>query len=190
MIDIQKTAIKHVLVIAPQKFEDHRGFFRETWNQNSLKRAGINLEFSQDNQSISFETNTIRGLHFQTPPHQQAKLVRCGQGAFLDVAVDIRRGSPSYGAWVSMELSAENGKQMLIPAGFAHGFRTLMPNTEILYKCTAAYAPECDRAIRFDDPDIGIEWGISRDLAIISEKDANAAQLSECGSPFTWDSSQ
>ncbi|MDQ2095997.1 dTDP-4-dehydrorhamnose 3,5-epimerase, partial [Rhodalgimonas zhirmunskyi] len=153
----------------PARFGDARGFFSESWNQARLAEHGIDITFVQDNHSLSAQTGTVRGLHYQTPPHPQAKLVRCGRGAFFDVAVDIRRGSPSYGRWFGIELSAENGRQLLVPEGFAHGFVTRADDTEIIYKCSDYYAPDCDRAIMFDDPEIGIDWGIDRANAVLSE---------------------
>jgi dTDP-4-dehydrorhamnose 3,5-epimerase len=177
-------------MISPRRFGDDRGFFCETWNADGLAEHGINTAFVQDNQSLSSTVGTIRGLHYQSPPHAQNKLVRCGRGALLDVAVDIRKGSPTYGKWVSVELSAENGKQMLVPKGFLHGFVTLESDTEILYKCSDYYAPECDGAIRFDDPDIGIDWGISADKAVLSEKDATAPFLKDFDSPFTFEAAK
>tara|TARA_R110002049_G_scaffold241333_2_gene415180 strand:- start:4028 stop:4444 length:417 start_codon:yes stop_codon:yes gene_type:complete len=135
---------------------------------------------------MSAAVGTVRGLHFQAPPHAQDKLVRCGQGALFDVAVDIRKGSPTYGQWVGYDLTAENGLQLLIPKGFLHGFATRAPDTEIIYKCTDYYAPECDGALRFDDPNIGIDWGING-KAILSDKDANAPLLAEFDSPFIYE---
>ncbi len=184
---IEETKLTSVLQITPARFGDSRGFFCETWNARLLGEAGIHIDFVQDNQSLSRTIGTIRGLHFQSPPHAQDKLVRCGRGRLLDVAVDIRNGSPTYGDWVAVELSADNGKQLLIPKGFLHGFVTLEPDTEILYKCSDYYAPECDGAIRFDDPDIGIDWGISPDQAVLSEKDAAAPLLKDFNSPFTYE---
>lgn len=183
---IKTTHVRDILIITPLRFGDNRGFFCETWNAGALAERGINIDFVQDNQSLSGTVGTVRGLHFQSPPHAQDKLVRCGRGRLLDVAVDIRKGSPTYGEWVAVELSAENGKQLLIPKGFLHGFATLEPDTEILYKCSDYYAPECDGAIRFDDPDIGIDWGISPDQAVLSEKDAAAPLLKDFDSPFTY----
>ena len=179
-----------MLIISPRRFGDDRGFFCETWNAGALAEHGINTTFVQDNQSLSCTVGTIRGLHYQSPPHAQDKLVRCGRGALLDVAVDIRKGSPTYGEWSGVELSAENGKQLLIPKGFLHGFVTLEPDTEILYKCSDYYAPECDGAIRFDDPDIGIDWGISPDEAVLSKKDATAPFLKDFDSPFTYEAAK
>lgn len=152
-----------------------------------LADYGININFVQDNQSLSSAVGTIRGLHYQSPPHAQDKLVRCGRGALFDVAVDIRKGSPTYMKWVGVELSAENGKQLLIPKGFLHGFVTLKPDTEILYKCSDYYAPECDGGIRFDDPDIGIDWGILADQAVFSEKDCATPFFKDFDSPFTYE---
>lgn len=184
---VQETALPGVLILTPPRFGDARGWFSEVWNRETLRGHGIHIEFVQDNHSHSAETGTVRGLHFQSPPHAQDKLVRCGAGAVFDVAVDVRRGSPTYGRWVGEELSAENGKQLLIPAGFLHGFVTREPNTELLYKCSDVYAPDCDGAVRFDDPDIGIDWGIAPARAILSEKDTNAAFLADFDTPFTWE---
>jgi len=185
-MQIETTALDGVLIITPTRFGDARGFFSETWNRAQLAEHDITLDFVQDNQSLSARKGTLRGLHFQTPPHAQAKLVRCGRGALLDVAVDIRRGSPTYGQWVAEELSAQNGRQLLVPVGFAHGFVTLEDDTEILYKCTAYYAPDCDRALQFDDPEIAVNWGIARDAAVLSEKDAAAPSLAALDNPFVW----
>jgi dTDP-4-dehydrorhamnose 3,5-epimerase len=136
-----------------------RGFFAETWSRDKLAAHGVTTDFVQDNHSLSAQAGTLRGLHFQNPPRAQAKLVRCGRGVLFDVAVDIRRGSPTYGKWFGIELSFENGKQLLIPAGFAHGFVTRAPDTEIIYKCSDTYAPETEGALRFDDPDLGHRLG-------------------------------
>lgn len=186
-MEIEETALAGVLVLTPPRFGDARGFFSETWNARTMKAAGIDLDFVQDNQSISGAVGTVRGLHYQSPPHAQAKLVRCGRGALFDVAVDARRGSPSYGMWVGVELSAENGKQLLIPAGCLHGFVTRRPETEILYKCSDFYAPECDGAVYWDS--CGIDWGISA-APVLSEKDAAAPTWAEFDSPFEWEGVQ
>ena len=183
---IKPTCLYGVFIITPHRLGDDRGFFCETWNADVLAEHGINTVFVQDNQSLSSTVGTVRGLHYQSPPHAQDKLVRCGRGALLDVAVDIRKGSPTYGKWVGVELSAENGRQLLVPKGFLHGFVTLEPDTEILYKCSDYYAPECDGSIRFDDPDIGIDWGILPDKAVLSKKDANAPFFKDFDSPFTY----
>lgn len=184
---VETTKLPGVVVLTPARFGDARGFFSESWNRRRLAEAGLDVEFVQDNHSISAAKGTVRGLHFQTPPHAQGKLVRCGRGALLDVAVDIRIGSPTYGHWVAEELSFENGRQLFIQEGFAHGFVTLSDETEIVYKCTDYHAPDCDRAIAFDDHVLGINWGIMRDTAILSDKDAAAPTLTEAPSPFTWE---
>jgi dTDP-4-dehydrorhamnose 3,5-epimerase len=182
---VEQTGLPDVLLLEPARHGDARGFFSESWNKNALLQYGIDLNFVQDNHSLSQKVGTVRGLHFQSPPHAQAKLVRCGRGALFDVAVDIRRGSPTYGQWTGHELSFENGLQLLVPAGFMHGFVTLHPDTEIVYKCTDYYAANCDRAVRFDDPDIGIEWPLAGD-AVLSGKDASAPSFRDFSSPFVW----
>jgi dTDP-4-dehydrorhamnose 3,5-epimerase len=187
-MEIEKTALDGVLTLTPRRFGDARGFFCETWNRARMQEAGIEIDFVQDNHSLSARTGTIRGLHFQAPPHAQAKLVRCGRGALYDVAVDIRRGSPTYGQWAGVELSFENGKQVLVPAGFAHGFITRAPDTEIIYKCSDYYAPEADRAIRWDS--CGIDWDLDRSCEgapLLSDKDAAAPALADFESPFVYE---
>ena len=168
-----------------QRHGDHRGFFAETYSRRKYTELGIDVEFVQDNHSLSREVGTLRGLHFQSPPHAQAKLVRCGRGAIFDVAVDIRRGSPTYGAWEGYELSAENGEQLYVPVGFAHGFVTLEPDSEIVYKCSDYYAPETEGAVLWNDPDIGIDWPTEAD-PILSDKDAVAPLLSDLETPFVF----
>jgi len=185
-MDVQATPLPGLLVITPSRFGDARGFFSESYSRARMAEHGITTEFVQDNHSVSAKLGTVRGLHFQSPPHAQAKLVRCGRGALFDVAVDIRKGSPTYGKWFGIELTFENGKQLLVPEGFLHGFSTRAPDTEIIYKCSDYYAPDCDGAVRFDDPDIGIDWGVAGD-AILSDKDAAAPALAEFDSPFTWE---
>jgi dTDP-4-dehydrorhamnose 3,5-epimerase len=184
---IEKTVLPEVLVIIPPRFKDDRGFFSESWNAKRQLDAGIDIDFVQDNHSLSTQVGTVRGLHFQAPPHAQVKLVRCGRGCLFDVAVDIRRGSPTFGQWVGEELSFENGKQLLIPAGFLHGFVTRQPDTEIIYKCSDYYSPECDGAVRFDDPDIGIDWGLNEAEAVLSDKDSAAPFLKDFDTPFTYE---
>ena len=186
-MQITETSLPGVLILTPKRFGDARGFFSETWNRRALRAAGIDIDFVQDNHSLSLEAGTVRGLHFQAPPHAQAKLVRCGRGALFDVAVDLRRGSPSFGQWVGVELSFENARQLLIPAGFAHGFVTRAPETEIIYKCSDYYAPECEGAIRWDDPEIGIDWQLGAHAPVLSEKDAAAPGWREFDSPFVWE---
>lgn len=185
-MEIEKTGLPGVLLLIPRRFGDDRGFFAETWSRARMKEAGLDIDFVQDNHSFSTRAGTIRGLHFQAPPQAQAKLVRCGRGALFDVAVDIRQGSPSYGQWTGALLSEHNGRQLLVPAGFAHGFATLVPNTEIVYKCSAPYAPETEGAVRWDDPDIGIHWGVEGD-PILSEKDTRAPRLADLDSPFRYE---
>ncbi len=182
---IEPHILPGLFLITPRRFGDDRGFFAETWSRRFLAAAGIAEDFVQDNHSLSHKTGTVRGLHFQSPPHAQAKLVRCGRGRLFDVAVDLRRGSPTYGRWAGAELSPENGLQLFIPAGFAHGFVTREPDTEIVYKCSDYYAPECDGALRWNDPDIGVDWGIG-EVAGISDKDAKAPFLAGFDSPFLW----
>lgn len=185
-MQIEATPLPGVLILTPKRFGDARGFFSESWNRRVLADHGITLDFVQDNHSLSRSVNTVRGLHYQSPPHAQDKLVRCGRGRLFDVAVDIRRGSPTFGRWFGIELSAENGRQLLIPKGFLHGFVTREPDTEICYKCTDYYAPDCDGAVRWDDPDIGIDWGLTG-APILSDKDAAAPRLAEFDSPFRWE---
>jgi dTDP-4-dehydrorhamnose 3,5-epimerase len=186
-LQIEKTELPGVLVITPRRFGDDRGFFSETWNRRALLDAGIDVDFVQDNHSLSRAPGTVRGLHYQCPPHAQTKLVRVGAGAVLDVAVDARRGSPTFGRWVGVELSAASGRQLLIPAGFLHGFVTRVPDCELLYKCSDYYAPDCDGAVRWDDPDLGIDWGLAPDAAVLSDKDARAPLWRDFDTPFTWE---
>lgn len=180
---ITPTKLAGVVLINPPRFGDTRGFFSESWNRKKMAGLGVDIDFVQDNHSVSEAVNTVRGLHFQSPPHAQAKLVRCGRGALFDVAVDIRKGSMTFGQWVGYELTAENGLQLLIPEGFLHGFATRAPDTEIIYKCSDYYAPDCDGAVRFDDPEIGIDWGLSG-YAVLSAKDAGAPLMNAFASPF------
>lgn len=180
---IEETALAGVLILTPARFGDDRGWFSETWNAARMAAAGLDFAFVQDNHSRSAAVGTLRGLHYQRPPHAQDKLVRCTVGAILDVAVDIRRGSPTYGKWVGVELSAANGRQLLVPKGFLHGFVTREADTEVQYKCTDLYAPDCDGAVRWDDPDIGIDWGLTA-APVLSGKDAVAPFLRDLDSPF------
>ena len=186
-MQIEDTTLPGVKILTPRRFGDARGFFSESWNRRVLADHGITLDFVQDNHSVSAAVGTIRGLHFQAPPHAQAKLVRCGQGALFDVVVDIRKGAPTYGQWVGVELTAENGRQLLVPEGFLHGFVTRAPMTEIIYKCTDYYAPEADGAVAWDS--CGIDWGLSGD-PVLSEKDAAAPALNDFDSPFVWEATR
>lgn len=174
---ITKTEIEGLYIVEPQVFGDNRGWFMETWTKSKLTDAGINIEFVQDNQSYSAQKGTLRGLHFQTNPKSQTKLLRCTRGEILDVAVDLRRNSSTYKKWVSVVLNAENKKQFLIPKGFAHGFVTLTDDVEVQYKVDEYYAPECDRSVRFDDPEIGVDWGVKD--PILSQKDLKAPFLKD-----------
>lgn len=187
MLEVTQTKLAGVVLLEPRRFGDNRGHFSETWNRARMAEHGLEYDFVQDNQSLSAQAGTVRGLHFQTPPHAQTKLVRCTRGALFDVAVDIREGSPTYGQWVGYELSAENGLQLLIPAGFAHGFATYADNTEICYKCDDYYAPECEGALRFDDPDLAIDWGLGTRAPVLSDKDAIAGAFKDFKTQFTFE---
>lgn len=184
-MQIELTSLPDVMVITPARFGDDRGWFSETWNAPKAAAAGVAIDFVQDNHSMSAQVGTLRGLHFQTPPHAQDKLVRCTKGAIFDVAVDVRVGSPFYGKWVGVELTPENRKQLLVPKGFLHGFVTRASDTEVQYKCSDVYAPECDGGIRWDDPTIGIDWGLTGD-PVLSAKDKIAPLLADFNSPFVW----
>ncbi|MFN0116259.1 MAG: dTDP-4-dehydrorhamnose 3,5-epimerase [Paracoccaceae bacterium] len=186
-MQVDPTPLPGCLILTPRRFADARGWFSETWNREALKAAGIGTDFVQDNHSFSALPGTVRGLHYQRPPHAQDKLVRCARGAIFDVAVDARNGSPTFGRWFAADLTAENGRQLLVPAGFLHGFVTRAPDTEVLYKCSDTYAPDCDGAVRFDDPDLGIDWGIEPGHAILSDKDRAAPLFRNFATPFTWE---
>ncbi|WDR06492.1 dTDP-4-dehydrorhamnose 3,5-epimerase [Devosia rhodophyticola] len=178
MTMVSPLSLGEVLELTPKKFGDDRGFFSETYNHESYSIAGITHEFVQDNHSHSAAKGVVRGLHYQLTPRAQDKLVRVVRGAILDVAVDIRKSSPTFGHWVSLVVSAEKWNQIFVPKGFAHGFVTLEPNTEVIYKVTALYSPEHDRSIRFDDPAIGIHWPDVGEFQL-SEKDRNAPLLAD-----------
>lgn len=186
-MDIIETDIPGVRILKPRRFGDHRGYFCETYNAKRMSDAGISITFIQDNESLSAERGTLRGLHFQAPPMAQTKLVRVSRGRVLDVAVDIRVGSPTYKHWVSAELSDENGHQLFVPAGFLHGFLTLEANTLVNYKVDNFYSAECDGSVRFDDPDLGIDWGIPGEDAVLSDKDRKAPSFAEFSSPFVYE---
>ena len=175
--------VKELKHIIPTRHGDHRGYFGETYSRRRYAEMGIDVEFVQDNHSVSQAGGTLRGLHWQAPPAAQGKLVRCGRGAIFDVAVDIRRGSPTYGKWEGYELTAQNGHQLYVPVGFAHGFVTLEPDSEIVYKCTEYYAPETEGAVRWDS--CRIDWPLSVD-PILSDKDAIAPALADFVSPFIY----
>ena len=174
-MNVIETTLAGVLILEPKVFGDARGWFMESWSKKKMEDAGIFVDFVQDNHSFSAEKGTLRGLHYQLNPMAQAKLLRVSRGTIFDVAVDIRRGSPTYAKWVGIELSAENHRQLFIPRGFAHGFITLTNDVEVLYKADNLYAPEYDGNIRWDDPEIGIKWPIAP--VVLSEKDAAAPTL-------------
>ena len=179
---ITKTKLEGVVIIEPDVFGDSRGFFMESWNKKKMAEAGLNYDFVQDNHSKSTVKGTLRGIHFQKGDKAQAKLVRCVKGAVFDVAVDLRRNSPTFKQWVGVELSEENKKQLLIPRGFGHGFVTLTDDVEFLYKADNYYAPEAEGGIRWNDPDIGVEWGVEN--PILSEKDKKNPFLKDCKDLF------
>ena len=179
---ITKTKLEGVVIIEPDVFGDNRGFFMESWNKKKMAEAGLDYDFVQDNHSKSTAKGTLRGIHFQKGDKAQAKLVRCVKGAVLDVAVDLRKNSPTFKQWVGVELSEENKKQLLIPRGFGHGFVTLTDDVEFLYKADNYYAPEADAGVRWNDPEIGVEWGIEN--PILSEKDKKNPFLKDCKDLF------
>lgn len=177
-----------VRLIEPKRFGDDRGWFTEVYSEKTFSDIGIDVRFVQDNHSLSRPAFTLRGMHFQTPPEGQVKLVRCIRGRIFDVAVDVRRGSPTYGRWVGAELSAENGRQLYIPIGFAHAFLTLEADCEVTYKVSSFYAPANDGGIRWDDPDVGIDWPIPAGAEpLLSPKDVKLPRLAEFDSPFAYD---
>ena len=175
-MNVIETALAGVRILEPQVFGDARGWFMESWSKKKMEDAGITVDFVQDNHSFSAQKGTLRGLHYQLNPMAQAKLLRVSRGAIFDVAVDIRRGSPTYAKWVGVELTAENARQLFIPRGFAHGFITLTDDVEVQYKADNFYAPTCDGNIRWDDPEIGVAWPLAP--VVLSEKDAKAPLLS------------
>src|SRR4051794_7364107 len=184
-ITVKRLEIKDVFLISPSKFGDRRGYFLETYSLARYCDIGITAVFVQDNQSFSATAGTVRGLHFQSPPAPQAKLVRVLRGSIFDVAVDIRRGSPTFGRWCGSLLNADKAEQMFIPPGFAHGFCTLEPDTEVAYKVDAYYRPECESGIQWNDPSLSIEWPIGPDAAVLSDKDRKLQPLRDLTSPFT-----
>jgi dTDP-4-dehydrorhamnose 3,5-epimerase len=179
MLKVEATTLSDVKIVTPDRFGDHRGYFSEVYNEQGYFEAGINARFVQDNHSLSEAANTVRGMHFQSGLFAQAKLIRVTRGRVLDVAVDIRRSSPSYGKHVAIELSAENGRQLFVPIGFAHGFCTLEPNTEIQYKVSAYYSAAHDHGLAWDDPALGIEWPVEPSDAVLSVKDRRHPTLAE-----------
>lgn len=184
-MQIEKLAIPQVKLLHTKRHEDERGYFCETYNQKLLAQSGIDVEFVQDNLSFSAKAATVRGLHFQCPPFAQAKLVRVQHGAIYDVAVDLRQSSPTFGKYVGVTLSADNGHQLFVPAGFAHGFMTLENHTVVAYKVSSHYAPAYDGGLLWNDPGLGIEWPLSSATPILSEKDQILPSLSELENPFS-----
>ncbi|MFE0013704.1 dTDP-4-dehydrorhamnose 3,5-epimerase [Mesorhizobium sp. NPDC059054] len=184
-MQIEMLPIPGLALIIPRRFRDSRGWFSESWNKRALETAGLNLpEFVQDNHSLSHEPSTVRGLHFQSPPHAQGKLVRCGRGRLFDAVVDVRKGSPMFGQWFGIDLSLENGHQLWIPPGLLHGFVTLEPDTEIIYKCTDHYDSACDGSVRWDS--CGIDWPLLGMSPILSDKDAQARPFAAFETPFVY----
>lgn len=184
-MNLIETKLKKVYIIEPKVHGDSRGWFTESWSKRNFEEIGLDYDFAQDNHSFSANKGTLRGLHFQSEPKAQAKLVRCTRGAILDVAVDIREGSPTYGQWVSEKLSEENKKQILIPRGFAHGFVTLTDDVEVQYKADEYYSPEHDGGFAWDDPSICVDWGIEN--PILSEKDRKAPLLKDSKANFVYE---
>jgi dTDP-4-dehydrorhamnose 3,5-epimerase len=183
-VEARAFGVSGPLLVSVRRFADPRGVFVETYNRRDFTSVGIACDFVQDNQSVSTHAGTVRGLHFQRHPHAQAKLVRVLRGRVLDVAVDLRAGSPTFGRHVAAELSAENGHMLFVPEGFAHGFVTREPMTEVAYKVTALYAPDCDGGVLWSDPALGIGWGVAPEAATLSDKDARLPTLSELGAVF------
>jgi dTDP-4-dehydrorhamnose 3,5-epimerase len=184
-MQVTDTALPEIKLIQPLRHGDARGYFSEVYREDALRRAGIEIDFVQDNQSMSADLGVVRGLHFQIPPMAQAKLIRVITGAILDVAVDIRWGSPTYGRHVAMVLSAEEGNQLLVPEGFAHGFCTLEPNSTVIYKVNRYYAPENDRGLLWNDPALGIDWRLANIQPVLSDKDTKHPTLAELPRYFT-----
>lgn len=185
-MEFRQTEIAGVVEIVPRRFGDDRGWFSEVYRESAFVDAGIDVDWVQDNQSMSVQAGTVRGLHLQVPPLAQAKLVRVLFGAIFDVAVDVRRGAPTYGRWVARVLSADAGHQLLVPTGFAHGFMTLEANTQVHYKVSAPYSKEHERAIRWDDPAIGIDWPDTGRAPTLSGKDNDAPPMADFASPFRY----
>lgn len=183
-MQVEKTALSGVMIVTPARFGDARGWFSESWNADRMRDAGLDIAFVQDNHSFSAEIGTLRGLHYQRAPRAQDKLVRCTRGVIFDVAVDVRKGSPTYGHWIGVELSAENGKQLLVPKGFLHGFVTRSTDVEVQYKCSDVYAPDCDGAVLWSS--VGIDWGLAGD-PVLSAKDKIATPFAQFDSPFQYE---
>jgi dTDP-4-dehydrorhamnose 3,5-epimerase len=181
---VKQLGLEGLLVFSPAKHGDHRGFFSETFRSDALREQGVAFDFVQDNHAYSSARGVLRGLHYQIPPHPQGKLVRCIKGSILDVGLDIRMGSPTFGRHVEIELSASNWKQLWLPPGFAHGYITLEPDCEVIYKVTDYYAKDCERGIAWDDPNLSIDWRLSPDSIVLSDKDRENPTLTDVISPF------
>jgi len=182
MITVTETKLKDVYLIKPKQFGDNRGWFMESYSKRDFEAAGLNIDFVQDNRSFTALKGTVRGLHFQRPPMAQTKLLSCLRGRIMDVAVDLRHDSPTYLQWIGVELSEDDPTQILIPKGFAHGFVTLSDDVEIMYKVDAFYSPECDGGVRWNDPDIGVDWGVTD--PVLSEKDQHSPFLRDLPAIF------
>ncbi|MEM9010549.1 MAG: dTDP-4-dehydrorhamnose 3,5-epimerase [Pseudomonadota bacterium] len=186
-MQVEDTAIPGAKILTPRRFGDARGYFSETWNARRMAEAGLELTFVQDNESLSVDVGTIRGLHYQAPPFAQAKLVRAVTGTIRDVIIDVRIGSPAYGTQVAVTLSEENDQQLLVPRGCLHGFATLTPNTRVSYKVDNWYDGPSDGSVRWNDPALAIDWGIEEENAVVSDKDAAAPLFNDWTSPFRWE---
>lgn len=186
-MEVIATDIPGVLLLKPRYFHDARGYFVETYNLRAAHVAGLTAEFVQDNQAFSHKRGTVRALHFQVPPHAQAKLVRVLRGSIYDVAVDLRAGSPTYGRWTAATLTAEHGEQVFVPRGFAHGYCTLEPDTEVAYKVDEFYAPDCERGLIWNDPTLAIDWPVAAAEAVLSDKDRQLPRFADFVSPFRYD---
>jgi dTDP-4-dehydrorhamnose 3,5-epimerase len=187
LMELKVTDLPGIFLLKPRRFTDSRGYFVETYNQRAFAAAGIDMHFVQDNQSFSAKASTIRGLHFQLPPAAQTKLVRAARGRVFDVAVDLRQGSPTFGRWIGVTLTADGGEQLLIPRGFAHAFCTLEDNCEVAYKTDDFYAPKSESGLMWNDPDLRIDWPITPNAAILSDKDSKLGFFRDFESPFFFD---
>jgi dTDP-4-dehydrorhamnose 3,5-epimerase len=188
-MDVKSTRLPGVLLLRPRYFHDARGYFVETYNKRAAATAGVEADFVQDNQALSLRAGTVRALHFQVPPRSQAKLVRVLRGSIYDVAVDLRVGSPNYGGWVAERLTAKGGEQLFVPGGFAHGYCTLEPNTEVAYKVDEYYAPECEQGIIWNDPTLAIAWPAAATDVVLSDKDRALGFFADFVSPFRYNES-
>lgn len=186
-MDVKDLSLPGLKLLKPRRFADSRGYFSETYNERTFAQAGITIKFIQDNQSVSASTGTVRALHFQLPPAPQTKLVRVLHGSIFDVGVDLRTGSPTYGRWEGVTISAEGGEQLLVPRGFAHGFCTLEPNSVVAYKVDEFYAPASDSGLIWNDPDLAIAWPVAAGAAVLSDKDQKLGRFRDFKSPFAYE---